>query len=87
RKEENKHAHDLWVADVELWKGKKREGNCTHQKPLWTSFKLSAIPKPAVLQRKSKKTTSSDDKDGRDEEFEEDCPSDVSGSSGDSDSD
>ncbi|KAJ8085493.1 hypothetical protein PM082_004309 [Marasmius tenuissimus] len=79
RKKENEQAHDLWIADLELWNEEKKKGKATRRKPFYKHFKLPPIPKPVVLKRKAKEAGLNESQDGG---VIDNCISDVSGSSG-----
>ncbi|KAL0058806.1 hypothetical protein AAF712_014489 [Marasmius tenuissimus] len=86
RQKENKHAYNLWIADLELWKEEKKKGKTTCPKPLYKHFKLPPVPKPVILQHKPKEARLSESQEAE-EDIVDGCMSDVSGSSGGSDSD
>ncbi|KAL0566175.1 hypothetical protein V5O48_015843 [Marasmius crinis-equi] len=95
RKRENQKAHDLWVADKDLWAEEKRKaGKATRPQPLWRNFKLPPIPKLAILQSKAKELEASanagEEEGGPGSDAEAGKDSELSGSSeneGDSHSD
>ncbi|KAF5344297.1 hypothetical protein D9758_012308 [Tetrapyrgos nigripes] len=55
RKKENERLHEMWVADKALWREEKSKGVCTRPEPKWGSIKLALVPKPAILEKPSKK--------------------------------